>query len=101
MKRTTSTAKTRGMITRIITRTEVVFTAYDNIDKVLTDLNVTFDAKIPEDRVIQRAIKEQLIATARYKVLDVKSVEYKGALYAMDVTTFIENAECIEENIED
>lgn len=101
MRRTTSTALTRGKITRIISRTTAVFKCYEIATKELVNLSVTFDCKVPEERVIVRAIKDGYIDTNEYKVLDVESCEITGALYAMDVATFIENAEVIEEGITD
>lgn len=101
MKRTASTAMTRGKITRVIVRTVAVVRCYEKSSGELVDLEVRFDCKIAKERVIAKAIKGGYINTGEYTVLEVVSTENTGALYAMDVETFIEHAEVIEDGLTD
>lgn len=101
MKRTASTALTRGRITRVIARTIALIRCYEKSTGELVDLEVKFDCKVARERVISKAIKGGYINTHDYTVLDVVSTENTGALYAMDVNTFIENADVIEDGLTD
>lgn len=101
MKRTASTALTRGRITRVIVRTIAVVRCYEKSAGELVDLEVKFDCKIPKERVIAKVIKGGYISTDDYTVLEVVSTEDTGALYAMDINTFIEHAEVIEDGLTD
>lgn len=101
MKRTASTALTRGRITRVIVRTIAIVRCYEKSTGELVDLEVKFDCKVSRERVIAKAIKGGYISTGDYTVLEVVSIENTGALYAMDVETFIEHAEVIEDGLTD
>lgn len=101
MKRTASTALTRGRITRVIARTIAIIRCYEKSTGELVDLEVKFDCKIAKERVIAKAIKGGYISTDDYTVLEVVSTENTGALYAMDINTFIEHAEVIEDGLTD
>lgn len=101
MKRTASTAMTRGKITRVIVRTIAIVRCYEKTSGELVDLEVRFDCKVARERVIAKAIKGGYISTGDYTVLEVVSTENTGALYAMDVETFIEHAEVIEDGLTD
>lgn len=101
MKRTASTALTRGRITRVIARTIAIIRCYEKSTGELVDLEVKFDCKIAKERVIAKAIKGGYISTDDYTVLEVVSTENTGALYAMDINTFIEYAEVIEDGLTD
>lgn len=101
MRRKASTALTRGRISRVITRTTAVIRCYAKASGEVVDLSVEFDCKVAHERVISRAIKDGFINTAEYTALDIVSVEDIGALYAMDINTFIEHAELIENGLID
>lgn len=99
MKRTTSTNATRGRITRIIARTVALIRCYERQTGELVDIEVVFNAKLPKERIISKAVKGGFIDTAKYTILEVVEVQRTGALYAMDIDTFIENADLIEDGI--
>lgn len=101
MRRKASTALTRGRISRVISRTTAVIRCYEKASGEVVDLSVEFDCKVPHERVISRAIKDGYINTDNYTALDIISVEDSGALYAMDINTFIEHAELIEDGLSD
>lgn len=99
MKRTTSTAKTRGKITRIITTTTATVKAYNVETDEITEFAVEIPGSVTERKAVAAIYTSGCIDKQLYKILAVKDIRTTGTLYAMDINTFIENAEIIEENI--
>lgn len=99
MKRKTSTAKTRGMVTRIIATTTATVKAYDMTTDSVDDYNVEMMGAISEKDVIKTVFKSGAMDRTKYKILSVRDVQQTGRLYAMSIDDFIANAEIIEEEI--
>lgn len=101
MKRTTSTAKTRGKVTRIITTTTATVKAYNITTDEIEEFAVEIPGSVNERKIISTVSNGDYIDTDSYKILAVKNVETTGTLYAMDIETFLEHAEIIEDGITD
>lgn len=101
MKRTTSTAKTRGQITRIITVTKCVLRCYDSEMHETSDYEIELSGAVNEKSVIHRVYSTGVLDKKRFTVLEILSYEQTGTLYAMDVETFIKHASVIETGITD
>lgn len=99
MKRTTSTAKTRGMITRIITTTTATVKAYNTETDEITEFSVEIPGTVNDRKVITAIYNSGCIDKAKYKILAVRDIQTTGILYGMNLDTFIEHADVIEENI--
>ena len=102
MRRTTSTAKTRGMVTRIITTTKAMLRCYDNETHQTDDYEVEIIGTVNTERqLITRVYSTGVLDKHRYTILEVLNLEQFGTLYAMDIDTFLEHAVIIEQNITD
>lgn len=101
MKRTTSTAKTRGKVTRIISTTTATVKVYNIETDEIEEVDVEIPGAVNERKIISVVNNGGYIDTDSYKILAVKNVETTGALYAMDIETFLEHAEIIEDGITD
>lgn len=101
MKRTTSTAKTRGKVTRIITTTTATVKAYNINTDEIEEFEVEIPGTVNERKIINTVNNGDYIDSDTYKILAVKNVETTGTLYAMDIETFLEHAEIIEDGITD
>lgn len=99
MKRTISTAKTRGKVTRIISTTTAVVKVYNIETDEVEEFEIEIPGAINERKIISTVNSGDYIDIEKYKVLAVKNVETTGALYAMDLDTFMKYAEIIEDGI--
>ena len=101
MKRTVSTAKTRGKVTRIISTTTATIKVYNIETDEIEEFELEIPGTVNERKIISTVNNGGYIDVEKYKVLAVKNVETTGALYAMDIETFLEHAEIIEDGITD
>ena len=101
MKRTVSTAKTRGKVTRIISTTTAIIKVYNIETDEIEEFEIEIPGTVNERKIISTVNNGDYIDVEKYKVLAVKNVETTGALYAMDIDTFMQYAEIIEDGITD
>lgn len=99
MKRTTSTAKTRGMITRIISTTNALVKVYNTETDEIEEFEIEMSGVIPERKAVTAIFSGGYIDKDKYKILSVKDITTTGILYGMTTDEFIKHARIIETGI--